>query len=126
METKHRKILIVDDIYINRYMLNIIINGYGDYQTHFAETGEQAINIIKKIENFDLVFMDVKMPVLDGDEATKIIKNDLKLNVPVIAVTVYDNSSYDVSVFNDIIRKPYSTDKIKEMLNKYKDNEKFN
>lgn len=66
------------------------------------------------------------MPVLDGDEATKIIKNDLKLNVPVIAVTVYDNSSYDVSVFNDIIRKPYSTDKIKEMLNKYKDNEKFN
>lgn len=123
---KENKILIVDDMYLNRYLLNIMVRDCGDYVTCFAETGKQAIDLLKNEKNIGLVFMDISMPELCGDEATKIIKNDLKLNVPIIAATAYDKSTYDWEIFDDVINKPYSSKLIKEILLKYLSDEKHN
>ena len=56
---------------------------------HVAENGNACIEMLKESE-FDLVLMDLKMPVVTGYEATVIIRNDLKSSIPIIAMTGYE------------------------------------
>ena len=58
--------------------------------THRAENGRIAVDILKNSMpgTFDMVLMDLRMPVMDGLEATKLIRNELKINdLPILALT---------------------------------------
>ena len=69
------RILVVDDIYTNRYLLSELIKLTG-HEAISAENGEEAIEIVKA-EKPDLIIMDIMMPGgMDGLEATRILKND--------------------------------------------------
>jgi len=66
--------------------------------------------------------MDIMMPIMGGIESTQYIRNTLKLNVPIIAVTAYhdyDNEINKTNVFNEIITKPISFDDFSEIIKKY-------
>lgn len=78
--------LIVDDVELNRILLNEVLTGIG-FQTDEASNGKEALEILKT-KRPDIILMDVVMPVLDGIETIKILKNnpDLK-TIPTIAVT---------------------------------------
>ena len=98
-------ILVVDDIEINR---NLIISMFEDFPftIHEAANGEEAVNLVKK-KDFDLILMDMKMPIMDGYEATKEIKK-IK-GSPVIAVTAsaLKASEEEIRVLCDgYLRKP--------------------
>jgi signal transduction histidine kinase/DNA-binding NarL/FixJ family response regulator len=85
------KILIVDDNALNRELACFILK---DFRVKFkaAASGQEALDLLKN-ESFDVVLMDVQMPVLDGRETTRKIREVLKLSIPVIALTAFSQPS---------------------------------
>ncbi len=115
------EILIVDDNELNILLLQTILNNLGLKNIRRAYTGEEAINMIKESKP-KLVLIDIQMPVMDGIQATNFIKNDLKINVPIIALTalamqhnIDENSIY----FDDYLTKPIESEKLVEALKKH-------
>jgi two-component system, sensor histidine kinase len=79
------RILLVEDNEMNRLVATTVLEHYGvDFSQ--AINGEEAVNMLRK-EKFDLVLMDVQMPVMNGIEATKIIRQDISKTIPIIALT---------------------------------------
>lgn len=118
------KILVVDDIFINRILLCEIIDEIGAIHLE-ASDGEIAIKIIKE-QKPDIILMDVEMPVMNGFETTKYIRNKLKEpfnKIPIVAITAHDPNyfveEYKNSGFDDMITKPYTTSKINNLIKKY-------
>jgi len=81
-----RKVLIVDDHPINRELIRLLIRDYG-LEIYEASNGEEAVEMCLRMK-FDLVFMDIQMPVLDGISATHRIRNLGGLNVPTAIVAL--------------------------------------
>jgi PAS domain S-box-containing protein len=118
----NRKVLVVDDIESNRMVLSEILKTYG-LDVLEAKNGKEAINIAGKI-NPDIILMDLRMPVMDGYEAIKILKNDSKLKgIPVIVLTAsaMKTSDADIKKINSdgYIRKPISRLELLAELKKY-------
>ncbi len=115
------KILIVDDIVINRLIIREIVKSLGhDYKE--AENGLIALELFKE-NDFDIIFMDIEMPVMNGLETAREIRKmpDLKKRkIPVFAITAYNqsvlNDEIDISDFNGVVNKPYSADKIRNLI----------
>ena len=82
---KGKRVLIVEDNEFNR-MVAISLLEQWNIVTDYAENGQVGLQKLKS-HPYDLVLMDIQMPVLGGIEATKIIRNELKLSVPIIALT---------------------------------------
>lgn len=115
------KILVVDDIFTNRYLLSELIKMTGN-EAILSENGEEAIEILKN-EDIHMVFMDIEMPVMNGIETTRYIRNEMPspLNViPIIALTAHNPElffeDYSDVGFDELITKPYSVEKIKEKI----------
>lgn len=82
---KGKKILVVDDNLLNRMVATFILK---EYEINYAEAsdGLEAFNYLKE-NDCDLVLMDIQMPVLNGLLSTKAIREELKLKIPIIALT---------------------------------------
>ncbi len=104
---KNKKVLIVEDNALNRRVFEHII-GQG-YLFEIAENGLQAIEKIKA-GTFDIILMDIQMPLLDGISAIKIIKQEQLTGSPIIAISAYatpNDRDYFLSAgFDDFIAKP--------------------
>ncbi len=85
---KRAAILLVEDNEVNRKLIQKIL-AKQDFEVQTATNGAEAIRILES-EAFDLVLMDIQMPVMDGYEATRLIKSDERTSaVPVIALTAH-------------------------------------
>lgn len=80
-------ILAVDDNALNRDMLGVMLRGYGVKFT-VAGNGPEAIRLLRE-NRYDVVLMDLQMPGMDGKETTKKIREELKSDVPVIALSAF-------------------------------------
>jgi len=115
------RILIVDDIFVNRLLIKEIVKKM-DAVCFEAENGKIAIEILIN-EDIDLILMDIEMPVMNGLETTKFIREKAPLskrNVPVIALTAHNPLSFfddykDVG-FNQLMTKPYSVSKVLSII----------
>ncbi|OVE82516.1 hypothetical protein BVY04_00710, partial [bacterium M21] len=107
---KPATILITDDIDYNRELLTSYLNQF-DFNFIYAENGREAIEKAK-IHHPDLIILDMKMPVMDGYEASKIINNDDELkDHPIIAVTASALKSDEeliATLCDAYLRKPAS------------------
>lgn len=84
-------VLAVDDNALNRDMLGVMLKGYGVQYT-LAGNGPEAIRLLR--ENiYDVVLMDLQMPGMDGKEAARKIRGELKLDVPIIALSAFAEAS---------------------------------
>jgi CheY-like chemotaxis protein len=118
------RILVVDDIFTNRYLLQELIKTTGN-EPVVAENGLEAIQILER-EKIHMVFMDIEMPVMNGIETTRHIRNELPppLNgLPIIALTAHNPELFfedfaDVG-FDELITKPYSVDKVREKIRSF-------
>ncbi|MEO0901086.1 MAG: response regulator, partial [Bacteroidota bacterium] len=112
-------ILIVDDNKINRLVTRKILEN-NKFTCTIAENGKEALEIIND-EVFDMILMDVNMPIMNGFEATKEIRG-FNRTVPIIALTATDptKSFEDLKGlgFTDLIIKPYDTDDFLEVIKK--------
>jgi putative two-component system response regulator len=105
------RVLIVDDMPFHRMLEKEILEA-PKYLVAEAANGAEALEILRQQE-FDVVLMDKRMPVMDGDEACRRIREDLhELMVPVIMVTGDGDSDNLVASMSagatDFIRKPYN------------------
>ncbi len=107
-------VLVVDDNRVNCELLSLMVKKMG-CSVALAFNGEEAVRLHKK-HKYDLVLMDIQMPVMNGFEATQAIrKYDAK--VPVVAVTA--NAQYQNCIragMNDHLPKPVNYDHLKEIL----------
>ena len=88
-ESVKRKVIVVDDEYVNRQMLGFIISQ--QYDVIYAENGRDALEKIRSSEqDISLVLLDIMMPEMDGFEFLNIVKEDEKLRqIPVIVLTLF-------------------------------------
>jgi putative two-component system response regulator len=108
-------ILVVDDSKMNRMIAGTIIEKSG-YKTFFAENGQEALECLRR-EKIDVVLMDIQMPIMDGFEATKAIKDDESLkHIPIIIVTaVSDRDSLKNALgmgVTDYVTKPFDAEEL--------------
>jgi two-component system cell cycle response regulator DivK len=83
-----KRILVVEDNLDNRRILVYRLKRIGEYDILEASNGEEALAIVQTPPPPDLIFMDLKMPVMDGWEATKKIRQlEFGREIPIIALT---------------------------------------
>jgi signal transduction histidine kinase/CheY-like chemotaxis protein len=120
-----KDVLIAEDNLINQKLLTKIIENFG-LNVKTAINGKEAYEALKK-EHFDLIFMDIAMPIMDGVSATKKIleyeKSNNLTHTPIVAVTANalkgDRERFLNSGLDDYIAKPAKEKDILEILQKY-------
>lgn len=117
-------VLLVEDNDINRLYATNILKSW-NCEVDGAENGVIALERLKS-NNYDLIFMDIQMPIMDGYEATKKIRTTFdppKKDIPVIALTANavkgDEGKSKKSGMNDYIVKPFQPEDLRFILEKY-------
>ena len=121
-ERKSYRILIVDDNATNRKLLTKFVSRFG-FSTQAAKQGEEAIEIWVKWQPH-LIFMDIQMPILDGYEATRIIKQTAQgKETKIIAVTANHSlekeANFESDDWTDVIYKPFNSDLILQKIEQH-------
>lgn len=81
------KILLCEDNVLNQKLAKSVINNFG-FDLDIAQNGEEGIELLSQNE-YDLVLMDLQMPVKDGYQTTEYIRNEMNSNIPIIAMTAH-------------------------------------
>lgn len=115
------KILVAEDHPVNREILVQFLKKFG--ATIFqAENGMQALNLISKNPEIQMIFMDIQMPVLNGTEATRILRQKKYTGIIIACTANNDSSTFekykDIGI-NDILVKPFKRKKVLELLDKW-------
>jgi CheY-like chemotaxis protein len=107
-EVKNIKVLVVEDMLLNQLLMKTILDDFG-FERDIAGNGQIAIEQLK-IKSYDIILMDLQMPVMNGFEATQYIRHTLKSKIPIIAltadVTTVDLEKCTAVGMNDYIAKP--------------------
>jgi signal transduction histidine kinase/CheY-like chemotaxis protein len=113
-----KNILIVEDNELNRFLAVTILKKW-NANIHIAVNGEEAVKAVSNLK-IDIVLMDIQMPVMDGVAAAKAIRNELKSNIPIIALTANALESEKEKCWqagmNDYITKPYNPEFLREKI----------
>ncbi|WP_462156613.1 response regulator [Pseudoalteromonas sp. GB56] len=116
--SRELKALIVDDNDINQMVLRNIIEMF-DFSVDSARDGQEALNLVRQ-QHYDCIFMDINMPNMDGIEATKRIRSQLKCDTPILLVTASQDELRIKQGLragaNIAIHKPIEIDHIKAAL----------
>lgn len=113
------QILIVDDVTVNQMVVRGMLDQFG-FQSQIANNGIEAVSVATEFP-FDLIFMDISMPEMDGYEATRRIKEGLSDKSPVIiGLTAHalkeEHEKAMASGMDEVLTKPVSADAIKQAL----------
>jgi PAS domain S-box-containing protein len=107
-EVKNIKVLVVEDIPLNQLLMKTLLDDFG-FQYDMAENGKIAIEKLKN-NDYDIILMDLQMPVINGFEATEYIRNTMISKIPIIAltadVTTVDLAKCKAVGMNDYLAKP--------------------
>jgi len=110
------KVLIVDDDFINRKLLQTLLKKNPNVvDTQEAENGSDALDKLKKDSGINLILLDVMMPIVDGVEFLKIFRSDMvNSHIPVIVLSTDDTRKTEVfdNGANDFLRKPIKEDEL--------------
>ncbi len=123
-DQKTQTILIAEDEEVNFIYIETLLEYFvKDLIVLHAINGKQAVELCKERTDIDFVLMDLKMPVLDGYEATKQIK-EIRPDLPIIAQTAYSTPEEKAKALNagcdDFISKPISKEIFSKVIDKYK------
>lgn len=101
-------VLVCEDEKINQKLFKRLLAKQG-HEVDIADNGIEAIELLKS-KTYDLILMDIQMPLMDGLSTLSVIRNELKLSTPVIAVTAYalkgDRERFLNAGMNEYISKP--------------------
>jgi PAS domain S-box-containing protein len=118
------RLLLVEDNAVNQVVAKNFLNKWG-FEISICENGEQAISLVETM-NYDLVLMDIQMPVMDGYEATKIIRrkpHPYFKRLPIIALTADVTPEVQAKALdagmNDMMSKPFQPQELRSLLQKY-------
>jgi CheY-like chemotaxis protein len=120
---RSKSILIVDDNEINQKLLRVYLLSMG-FQVFVAKDGYSALNVLEK-QPIDLVFLDLHMPVMNGYETTRAIRqlDERYSRIPIIGLSAdgLPNSQHKAlqSGMNEYLIKPIKQDDLRQILNKW-------
>jgi len=118
------KLMIVEDDEISMTFIELLLEPISR-QIILAKNGEEAVKLYRDNQDVDLILMDIKMPELDGYEATRQIRQ-MNQDVIIIAQTAYsligDRDKSIEAGCNDYITKPIFKDKLMALISKYFNN----
>tara|TARA_R110000737_G_scaffold347768_1_gene380110 strand:+ start:15923 stop:16291 length:369 start_codon:yes stop_codon:yes gene_type:complete len=119
-----KKILVAEDSSVIQNLTKKILT-LQNFQITSVKNGEQVLQKLDE-ESFDLILMDINMPVMDGIECTKKVRNlsdEAKKNIPIVAITGnarnYTMEEFLANGINDFIPKPLNFDQLVEKVRKY-------
>ncbi len=117
------KFLIADDMYTNRLRIKTLLRNLG-HTCDESVNGQDAIDKIIANE-YDIVLVDIEMPVMNGFETVKYIRENLegkKKNLPVVIISSHGSLSYfrdyDTYGYNGVLSKPFTQEKLENILAK--------
>ena len=114
-------ILIAEDNELNYTFLTYVFKSSGHKHIR-AANGKEAVDICRQNPDISIVLMDIKMPVMNGDEATKLIRT-FRPELPIIATTAYaqtgDENRFLEAGFTDYVPKPIKQEILLELISKY-------
>ncbi len=114
-----RKVLLVDDDFRNVYALSKVLKEHG-LNVALADNGKLAIEKLQSDGEFDLVLMDIMMPVMDGYQAMREIRKSISTTIPIIALTAKamaaDRDKCIEAGANDYMAKPVDVNNLMSML----------
>ena len=121
VEKKSLKVLVAEDHLLMQNITKIMLEKKG-HQVVIASNGQEAIDAFDN--SFDLIIMDIQMPVVDGVTATNSIRErERGKRIPIIALTAHaqmgDRERFLESGMDDYVSKPYKADDFYGVLNKY-------
>lgn len=115
--------LLVEDNYFNQIVATKVLEQTGA-KVDIANNGAEAVELLKTApDRFDMVLMDIQMPVMDGWTATQILRKELALSLPILAMTAgvmtTEREHCLTAGMNDVISKPFDIDQMLVVLEKY-------
>ncbi|GAB3339087.1 hypothetical protein GCM10027429_25010 [Marivirga atlantica] len=120
---ENKKVLIAEDSSVIQNLTKKILM-MQNYSIHSAKNGEQVMKALEQ-DRFDIILMDINMPVMDGMECTKAIRaldNPEKANIPIIAITGnaknYSMEDFKDAGINEYLPKPLNFDQLVETVKK--------
>jgi len=128
VEVKPLKVLVVEDMPLNQLLMKTVLDDFG-FERDIAANGKIAIELLET-KVYDIVLMDLQMPIMNGFEATAYIRNTMNSSIPIIALTA-DVTTVDINKckavgMNDYLAKPIDEKllykKIVSLVKKVKNN----
>ncbi|MEA2100914.1 MAG: ATP-binding protein, partial [Campylobacterota bacterium] len=116
------KVLVVEDNKTNQMLLTMLLDDL-DLDVEVVDDGSEAVEAVKN-NRYDLILMDENMPIMNGTEATRIIRTlDIAKDIPIIAVTANalkgDRERFLENGMDDYLSKPIDVDELEIMIKKY-------
>jgi CheY-like chemotaxis protein len=119
-ESYSLRVLVAEDNNVNRKLIDIVLKKMG-INADFASDGAKAVKMCDESE-YDLILMDINMPIMCGIEATKLIKNRYK-DIPIVALTANaiegDREKFISDGMDDYLTKPLNKNELLRVLKKY-------
>jgi signal transduction histidine kinase/CheY-like chemotaxis protein/ligand-binding sensor domain-containing protein len=116
-------ILVAEDNLINQKLIIKVLNKLG-YQPEIANNGQETIDMLA-VKNYDLIFMDIQMPIMDGLEATRTIRKDFEIQPLIVAMTanamLEDKEACFQAGMDDYMSKPINLQALIGLLEKMSD-----
>ena len=123
-----RKVLVAEDSSVIQNLTKKILQ-FQDFEISSVKNGQQVLDKIKG-EDFDVILMDINMPVMDGMQCAREIRNMSnpdKSQIPIIAISGnaknYTMEDFKGAGFNDYLPKPLDFDKLVETVKRYSEHE---
>ena len=117
-----KKILLVDDNKLNIKVAKRLLNSLGYDNIVECYNGEECLEKVKN-DTFDIILMDIMVPIMDGPTALKNLQSLPNFNTPVVAITadaLATSKEHYLSLgFNDYLSKPYTKEQLQDMLTKH-------
>ena len=118
----HLSVLVAEDYDVNRMLIESIFEKYKNISLFFAVNGKDALAKLEE-RSYDLILMDINMPVLNGIDATQYIRQKLQLDVPIVALTANalegDREKFIKCGMDDYLSKPIDVHALETILCKY-------
>ena len=117
-------ILVVEDNEFNQMLITELLTNWG-IKVSLAQNGVECLDLLKTTGSpFDLIFMDIQMPEMDGLEATRHIRQDLRLSgIPIIALTAnvmaHNQQEFAETGMNAYLPKPFDPDRLIRILERF-------
>jgi signal transduction histidine kinase/DNA-binding response OmpR family regulator len=115
------KVLVAEDNKVNQLLITSLLQHYRIHLT-IVENGEAALEAVQN-DTFDLILMDIQMPVMDGYTATQALREKWNIQTPIVAMTAFVLPGEDEKCraygMNDYLAKPIDTVLLEQLLKKY-------
>lgn len=113
-------VVVAEDNEFNQLLMSELLGNWG-VTVSLAQNGDECLNLLKAAEHhYDLIFMDIQMPIMDGMEATRHIRQDMHLTIPIVALTANvmesDQQGFLHAGMDAFLPKPFDPEELHQIL----------